>query len=52
MPVLYDPSGALAAVQMDNRHVHFVLEPGALVRFRDSFDDTTFEPVIRQLLGR
>ena len=51
MPVLYDPSGALSSVNLDNRHVHFVLETGAVVNFRDAFNDTRFEGAIQALLG-
>ena len=49
--VLYPNPGGLESVGMDRRHTHYVLGPGAQIVHLQSFRDTTFEPVLQQLVG-
>ena len=51
--VLYQPTGTeLPAVDMDNRHYHYVLTEGAVLFHKRQFNDGTFEAAIDQALAR
>lgn len=49
--VLYDADATLQSANLDNRHVHFVLEEGAVVRFRQAFSESGFQNAIRDTLA-
>ncbi len=49
--VLYDRDNQLRTVGMNNRHVHYVLESGARITFKQSFSEAGFQNAIRQTLA-
>ncbi|MEQ9542461.1 MAG: hypothetical protein RIU46_37235 [Deltaproteobacteria bacterium] len=49
--VLYDRDTQLRSVGLANRHVHFVLEEGSRISFRQAFSEAGFKNAIRDTLA-